>query len=79
MGDLELNLLFNLGGHPAKLRENKAIDKSASGQLSRTKLAFRAELRSLRRTISIFEAQISQEETKLTKRFLLQARVLEES
>jgi len=33
MCDLELNLFFNLGGHPVKLRENKAIDNSTSGPL----------------------------------------------
>jgi len=38
MADLQLNFLFNLGGHPVKLRENKAIDNSASRRPSRTKL-----------------------------------------
>jgi len=38
MGDLQLNFFLNLSGHPVKLRENKAIDNSASRRLSRTKL-----------------------------------------
>jgi len=28
--DFKLNFLFNFGGHPLKLRENKSIDNSAS-------------------------------------------------
>jgi hypothetical protein len=35
-----MNFLFNLGGHPVKLRENKAIDNSASRRPSRTNLVF---------------------------------------
>jgi len=31
--DLELDFLLNLGRHPVKLRENKAIDNSTSGPL----------------------------------------------
>jgi hypothetical protein len=38
MCDLELNFFLNLGGHPVKLRENEAIDNSASRRPSRTKL-----------------------------------------
>jgi hypothetical protein len=33
-----MNFLLNLGGHPVKLRENKAIDNSASRPPSRAKL-----------------------------------------
>jgi hypothetical protein len=39
MRDLELDLLLNFGGHPVKLRENNAIDNSASEPMPRTKLA----------------------------------------
>jgi len=38
MRDFELNFFLNLGGHPMKLRENKAIGNFASRRLSRTKL-----------------------------------------
>jgi hypothetical protein len=38
MPDLERHFL-NLAGHLLKLRENKAIDNSASEQMSRIKLA----------------------------------------
>src|SRR6202035_2859059 len=38
MGDFEMNFLFNLGRHPVKLPENKAIDNSASRRPSRAKL-----------------------------------------
>jgi hypothetical protein len=39
MRDLKLNFLLNLGRHLVSLRENKAIDNSASRRRSRTKLA----------------------------------------
>jgi hypothetical protein len=38
MRDFQLNFFLNLSGHPVKLRETKAIDNSASGRPSRTKL-----------------------------------------
>jgi hypothetical protein len=38
MGDFEMKIRFSLGGHPAKLRENQAIDNSASHRPSRVKL-----------------------------------------
>jgi len=37
--DLELNFLFNLGGHLLKLPEDKAFDNSVGRLMSRIKLA----------------------------------------
>ena len=41
MRDFELNFLFNLGGHPVTLRENKAIDNSLPADHREQKLTLR--------------------------------------